>query len=399
MATGKALDGKPYAGNPHVRFDEGEVAPAATPRRGSLLYKKTLSRFFRMWGIVLLSIPVVTAWAKDIPLPNNIKWGDVWEGECVPPRSFAPGKGMGDTAFVAVVTNEWFGFEVVELQLTETKRIASASASTRVQGDRFEEYTLRAKALRERLEREFDVKFNDAPQKPKDVKHLWMFGNTVNGMRVMVTVTSAIREKNGPSMTDLNLWVISREAERRDKPFRATQSQGLRSALKRLFDVDFDSLPPNERRSLPKSWVKLEKPIEGLNERQFLSTGMPGRSNRLFGVKLRRVFGGDVSNEELKVAATAVLKRIETEAGVKVPGTSDYLRKMFARRNHGVAVPGDDPDIGGNNHFFLCQGKIGDIQVTIEYSEPRYAKRDGEFVLVAKGAVLVHFTRFGNTRD
>ena len=40
MATGKALDGKPYAGNPHVRFDEGEVASAATSRRGSLLYKK-----------------------------------------------------------------------------------------------------------------------------------------------------------------------------------------------------------------------------------------------------------------------------------------------------------------------------------------------------------------------
>ena len=39
MATGKALNGKPYAGNPHVRFDEGEVASAAMPRRGSLLYK------------------------------------------------------------------------------------------------------------------------------------------------------------------------------------------------------------------------------------------------------------------------------------------------------------------------------------------------------------------------
>ena len=61
--TGKALNGKPYAGNPHVRFDEGEVASctaeaslrrvhcrrqpegrasvcAAMPRRGSLLYKK-----------------------------------------------------------------------------------------------------------------------------------------------------------------------------------------------------------------------------------------------------------------------------------------------------------------------------------------------------------------------
>ena len=30
---------KPDAGNPHVRFDEGVVASAATPRRGSLLYK------------------------------------------------------------------------------------------------------------------------------------------------------------------------------------------------------------------------------------------------------------------------------------------------------------------------------------------------------------------------
>ena len=42
MAAGKALDGKPYAGNPHVRFDEVKVAPAATPRRGSLLYKKLI---------------------------------------------------------------------------------------------------------------------------------------------------------------------------------------------------------------------------------------------------------------------------------------------------------------------------------------------------------------------
>ena len=40
MTTGKAFNGKPYAGNPHVWFDEGKVASAATPRRGSLLYRK-----------------------------------------------------------------------------------------------------------------------------------------------------------------------------------------------------------------------------------------------------------------------------------------------------------------------------------------------------------------------
>ena len=38
MATGKALNGNLYAENPHVRFDDEEVASAATPRRGSLLY-------------------------------------------------------------------------------------------------------------------------------------------------------------------------------------------------------------------------------------------------------------------------------------------------------------------------------------------------------------------------
>ena len=40
MTTRRALSETPYAGNPHVLFDEGEIAPAATPRRGFPLYKK-----------------------------------------------------------------------------------------------------------------------------------------------------------------------------------------------------------------------------------------------------------------------------------------------------------------------------------------------------------------------
>ena len=38
MTEREVINGKPYAGNSHVRFDEGEVA-SATPRRGSILYK------------------------------------------------------------------------------------------------------------------------------------------------------------------------------------------------------------------------------------------------------------------------------------------------------------------------------------------------------------------------
>ena len=52
--TNAALRGKPYAGNPHVRFDEGEVASAATPRRGSLLYR---ARIIAVSTVVTVILP------------------------------------------------------------------------------------------------------------------------------------------------------------------------------------------------------------------------------------------------------------------------------------------------------------------------------------------------------
>ena len=48
--TNAILRGKPDAGNPHVRFDEGEVS-SAKPRRGSLLYKKLI-----ITTVVLLAV-------------------------------------------------------------------------------------------------------------------------------------------------------------------------------------------------------------------------------------------------------------------------------------------------------------------------------------------------------
>ena len=51
------LNGKPDAGNPHVRFDEGEVA-SEKPRRGSLLYMKNIA-------LVALAAPMAV-WAKPM---------------------------------------------------------------------------------------------------------------------------------------------------------------------------------------------------------------------------------------------------------------------------------------------------------------------------------------------
>ena len=56
MTTGKALNGMPYTGNPHVRFDDGEVVPAAVPRDGSSLCKRNTSFVFGVSCALWLAI-------------------------------------------------------------------------------------------------------------------------------------------------------------------------------------------------------------------------------------------------------------------------------------------------------------------------------------------------------
>ena len=58
MTKREALNGKPYAGNPHVRFDEGEAASTATSRRGSLLYMEKIV-------LVVFGMLVGGVWADE----------------------------------------------------------------------------------------------------------------------------------------------------------------------------------------------------------------------------------------------------------------------------------------------------------------------------------------------
>ena len=72
MTTGKALNGKPYAGNPHVRFDEGEVASAATPRRGSLLYNTR-----KLMALAAICVAAaMPSWAADMTISTDYVLND-----------------------------------------------------------------------------------------------------------------------------------------------------------------------------------------------------------------------------------------------------------------------------------------------------------------------------------
>ena len=74
-----ALSGKPYAGNPHVRFDEGEVA-SAKPRRGSLLY---MTRCVLSAIALSLSLAAVAASDDAVRLAELNRKLNELETECI----------------------------------------------------------------------------------------------------------------------------------------------------------------------------------------------------------------------------------------------------------------------------------------------------------------------------
>ena len=92
-----ALSGKPYAGNPHVRFDEGEVA-SAKPRRGSLLYKLAYAVLFGVFLSTVAEGAERTWTGADVA--NDPSWANArnWQGEAAP--------GAGDEAYFPAVLGD-----------------------------------------------------------------------------------------------------------------------------------------------------------------------------------------------------------------------------------------------------------------------------------------------------
>ena len=72
---------KSYTGNPHVRFDEWEVVPAATPRRGSLLYRNLCNSIF---VALLMLFPIKTYATVYTQVVNGVKWAySISDGKAV----------------------------------------------------------------------------------------------------------------------------------------------------------------------------------------------------------------------------------------------------------------------------------------------------------------------------
>ena len=144
--TNAILRGKPDAGNPHVRFDEGEVA-SEKPRRGSLLYKKLM--------VAVLACAVganVTAktweWSQSAPGAADYDTGANWVGGVAPANYSASFLGNQDDF---VFTNElsalqtinlgynnscyWYGCQFGSITLDRYHRLATPKAARLTIGD------------------------------------------------------------------------------------------------------------------------------------------------------------------------------------------------------------------------------------------------------------------------
>ncbi len=72
MTTGKALNGKPYAGNPHVRFDEGADAPKRSGCSALLCNKRKLAwRAAVSAAAICVAAVALPSWAADRTISAN----------------------------------------------------------------------------------------------------------------------------------------------------------------------------------------------------------------------------------------------------------------------------------------------------------------------------------------
>ena len=97
-------------------------------------------------------------------------------------------------------------------------------------------------------------------------------------------------------------------------------------------------------------------------------------------------------DDELKAQAKRFLDRLEKEYGSKIPEVDSSEEKALFADVFGDGVPtfGDTKAFFGLDKTLYFRGKVGDLAIDISYALPRYAKKDGRFEIVCKGAVVVN---------
>ena len=224
---------------------------------------------------------------------------------------------------------------------------------------------------------------------------------------------TAFVDKNRKCSVHVNVYTSWRPSKVKSKPVGATaipglvseeeqkkaheESKVLRTALGKLFGIDFDSDKDDDRadRMNVPEWTAMESPVAGLDECK------PNRSSSdLFQVPIvsysaRRAYPGDVEEAVLERQAKEVLERIVAAYGEKIPvfDAKDGQAELAKVLGEGVPTFGDSRALLGLDKVQTFVGKVGDLAVEIAYALPRYEKRGDDYRLVRRGTVILNITQ------
>ena len=224
---------------------------------------------------------------------------------------------------------------------------------------------------------------------------------------------TAFVDKNRKCSVHVNVYTSWRPSKVKSKPVGATaipglvseeeqkkaheESKVLRTALGKLFGIDFDSDKDDDRadRMNAPEWTAMESPVAGLDECK------PNRSSSdLFQVPIvsysaRRAYPGDVEEAVLERQAKEVLERIVAAYGEKIPvfDAKDGQAELAKVLGEGVPTFGDSRALFGLDKVQTFVGKVGDLAVEIAYALPRYEKRGDDYRLVRRGTVILNITQ------
>jgi len=71
-------------------------------------------------------------------------------------------------------------------------------------------------------------------------------------------------------------------------------------------------------------------------------------------------------------------------------GSTEYAKALGSKVHTSVHANYDPKTLLGLDKTLYFAGKVGDLAVDISYAPPRYAKKDGRFEIVCRGAVVVN---------
>lgn len=222
------------------------------------------------------------------------------------------------------------------------------------------------------------------------------------------TVSSALSSRddgqipvytNKPHSADLSLRTPEQEKAHEE-------AHALRAAIKRVFGVDLDApsvtndmsaaLVTQTNRQAKAEWFPLERPFAGCTERR-ADTGTRMLFVPMTTFAIRHAFDGYVGEDELKAESSKILDALESEFGGEIPAY-DIALKEAAKDDEPEAEPPAFGDIKallqiGRACEFFFRGGVGDISIVIKYAQPSYVKRNGNYEVALRGAVVAEISQ------